>query len=262
VPNPTVWQKPFTAKGEDWRSITTFGTLDHDTTKDCYGLETYLDRYGTCKISGMDLNSEESLAELKEWSSTVCFENEDPLEIICCPEDRRCQYCEQTDRALCAQCEVPLCNMCSIALKDGYTALPASTALANDMMIYYAPKSLYEDELTVMEMICCSPCIASLICFSMEVKYGHMLDSQLHMQRHRVGARGNSTSFILPWEALLKEFHQAENARRSGGSLQLPRYGEELSDVVEIRLKANDEESRTDMKKFIHQAKVRRQVVV
>ena len=54
-----------------------------------------------------------------------------------------------------------------------------------------------------MEMICASPCVTAMTCFSMEVKFGHMLDSQLHMQRHRVGARGNATTFLLPWEAIL-----------------------------------------------------------
>ena len=43
---------------------------------------------------------------------------------------------------------------------------PAS--LANDMMIFYAPAVLYKEEVTVMEMICASTCLTSMICFSLE----------------------------------------------------------------------------------------------
>ena len=78
-------------------------------------------------------------------------------------------------------------------------------ALTNDMMIFYAPVEIYEERMTVMEMICSSVCITSMICFSMEVKFGNMLDSEVHMHRHRVGARGNVTSFPMPWQALLDE---------------------------------------------------------
>ena len=129
-------------------------------------------------------------------------------------------------------------------------------------MIFYAPAELYEEKLTVMEMICCSPCITSLLCFSMEVNYGHMLDSELHMQRHRVGARGNATSFVLPWEALLKEFKRSEDDATAKRVPLLPHVGQELADVVQVLFKANDYDAQVRMQDFIHQATVRRKVVV
>ena len=58
--------------------------------------------------------------------------------------------------------------------------------LANDLMVFYAPKEVYEDKMTVMEMICCSVCITSMICFSLEVKYGSLFSTHVHMYRHRV----------------------------------------------------------------------------
>ena len=61
-----------------------------------------------------------------------------------------------------------------------------------------------------MEMMCASPCLTSMICFSMEVKYGNIFDSTLHMQRHRVGARGNVTTFLLPFESLLGELQRLD----------------------------------------------------
>ena len=41
-------------------------------------------------------------------------------------------------------------------------------ALANDMMIFYAPRELYTKKVTIMEMICASVCLTSMICFSLE----------------------------------------------------------------------------------------------
>ena len=137
-------------------------------------------------------------------------------------------------------------------------------ALCNDLMVFYAPNELYEaGGLTVMEMICASPCITSMICFSMEVKYGNLFNSKLHMQRHRVGARGNATTFLLPWESLLQELQRLDDTNIAGGAgPDLPRTGSELAYVVQVLLKANDEDERDGLKNFIHQAQVNRDKVI
>ena len=44
----------------------------------------------------------------------------------------------------------------------GKAAVPPA-ALANDMMVFYAPKELYTQKMTVMEMICASVCSTSMI---------------------------------------------------------------------------------------------------
>ena len=77
-------------------------------------------------------------------------------------------------------------------------------SLANDMMIVYAPRELHELEVTVMEMVCASACLTSMICFSLELKYRreNQFEQLLHMERQRMGARGNVTSFPLPWEGM------------------------------------------------------------
>ena len=135
--------------------------------------------------------------------------------------------------------------------------------LANDLMIFYAPSELYEDGgMTVMEMICASPCITSMICFSLEVKYGNMFNAQMHMQRHRVGARGNATTFPLPWQAVLAELQRLDEEGEEGVSPRLPRTGEDLKYVVQVLLKTSDEEKRDNLKHFIHQAHVNRTKVV
>ena len=76
--------------------------------------------------------------------------------------------------------------------------------LANDLMIFYAPRELYTLNVTVMEMLCASVCLTSMICYTLEAKYrsekpgsggGNPFDATVHMARHRTGARGNATSF-------------------------------------------------------------------
>ena len=46
---------------------------------------------------------------------------------------------------------------------------PAS--LCNDMMMCYAPRELYINKVTILEMICASVCMTSMICFYREKKY-------------------------------------------------------------------------------------------
>ena len=75
------------------------------------------------------------------------------------------------------------------------------------------------------------------------------------MNRHRMGARGNATSFPLPWQDLLEQL--------KGGEADLPHTGRALSSFVSVLLKTSDEgDTKESLSKFIHQALVRRDVVV
>ena len=76
------------------------------------------------------------------------------------------------------------------------------------------------------------------------------------MAKHRMGARGNVTSFPLPWQELLKELKDKE------ASPSLPWVGAELSNYVSILLKTSEEDDPKDLRKYIHQARVRRTIVV
>ena len=137
-------------------------------------------------------------------------------------------------------------------------------ALANDMMIFYAPSELYTHDVTVMEMICASVCLTSMICFTLEAKYRkeNPFDSEVHMARHRMGARGNATSFPLPWLDLLLELQRQEQNLTENVAPDLPWVGEELSDFVSVLLKTSEQDNPEDLAKFIHQAVVRRHVVL
>ena len=53
--------------------------------------------------------------------------------------------------------------------RDGKYKMPPG-ALVNDLMIFYAPRELYTKNVTILEMICASPCLTSMICFSLEKK--------------------------------------------------------------------------------------------
>ena len=116
-------------------------------------------------------------------------------------------------------------------------------ALANDMMIFYAPKELYTKKVTVMEMICASVCLTSMICFRLEKKYRgeRAFDEQVHMQNNRMAARANATSFPLPWQDLLMQLEHNDDANEAGTGPDLPRSGEELSNFVSILLKTSDD---------------------
>ena len=101
------------------------------------------------------------------------------------------------------------------------------------------------------------------VVFSMEVKYGNMFDTTVHRQDMRVAARGNATSFLMPWQSILAELRRQEEKEEAGGTrIDLPVSGEELRSVVQVLLKCNDSSKRKGLPQFIHQAHVRRDVVV
>jgi hypothetical protein len=97
----------------------------------------------------------------------------------------------------------------------------------------------------------------------MEVKYGNMFDSQLRSQRHRVGARGSATTFLLPWGNILAGLERLEgNAETPPLVPDLPRSGAQLAYVVQVLLETNDEEKRQFLEHFFYQANVNRDKVV
>ena len=186
-------------------------------------------------------------------------------------QDRRCRFGHEAhDLHLCEGCELPICSKCKGCLSKG--KLPA-LALANDMFTGYVPRSLVVQKVTVMEAICASPCVTTLICMTMEARYennarqesqeAEPLNSNAHMARHRFGARGNALTFPLPLE--LEDLFLALQSHRQdlnqGQPLQLPRAGAELARVARVLLKTNKEgaTSETDIKALIHQAIVRRE---
>ena len=191
------------------------------------------------------------------------------LQILCCPEDHHCDNPECVrDRRVQSCCQLPMCRECEQGSRGKQEqALLPPAALANDMMIYYAPKTLYTKHVTVMEMLCASVRLTLMICFSLEKKYRgeSAFDTRVHMNNHRRGARGNATSFPLPWQELLQQLQASEKQTGAEHCPDFPRSGEELSNFVPVLLKTSDEgdsENKEALARFVHQAVVRRDAVV
>lgn len=238
-----------------------FGTWPELAAK-ILGVDEFLNKYD--ELEGGRKLSER--IDFKLWQLTAPMPGGNTVALLGCPEDHRCRADPSHVQAgvLCEQCEVPLCAICKDKLSGG--SLPCS--LANDMLTGYAPQRLYTEEATVMELICCSPCVTTLICLSMEQRHRQEtapMDETAHMRRHRYGARGNALTFPLPWEDLF-QILQAQERRlvEPGGAPALPRTEEELADTVRVLLKTNKTGCATDaeVKTLIHQANVRRRVVV
>ncbi len=79
-----------------------------------------------------------------------------------------------------------------------------------------------------MEMICSSVCLTSMLCFSFEKKYRgqRALDGVWGQKSQSMGARGNATSFPLPWIEILQQLQQEDEGGLEKGSDIFPRSGE------------------------------------
>ena len=115
-------------------------------------------------------------------------------------------------------------------------------------------------QVTVLEMICASVCLTSMICFTMEARYRKEspFDSEVHMARHRMGARGNATSFPLPWQELLVELQRHEEEETEAAAPSLPWIGEELSNFVSVLLKTSDEDDPKGIAHFTSSTRLAR----
>ena len=108
--------------------------------------------------------------------------------------------------------------------------------------------------------------MTALTCFSIEWRYlqDRSLAQDAFMNRHRLCAKGNATTFPLPWEDLLSEFQRLDEkvaARKTAGGL--PHVGKALSDKIAVIIKLGDKKDKAAMRQhIIHQAVVRRRVVV
>lgn len=203
----------------------------------------------------------EMTEELKDWSATASFDD-GLIEVICCPEDKVCpKRC--SPEKLCEHCWTPICRSCKMDLV--WHGKQPAAALSNDMMVYYGPRDVFAAEVTVMEMLCASPCLTTMICFSLEQKLrgDRALDQDAWMNRHRMAVRGNATTFPLAWEDLLQQLQEldGEAAKRSCVAA-LPHTGSKLRELVSVIVKTPRPQEAGDLGRIIHQARVRRAVVV
>ena len=112
---------------------------------------------------------------------------------------------------------MPICKECAQHMFVKEPSMPPA-ALANDKMIYDSPTESYNDNVTVMEMLCASFCITSMLCVTLAKKYrGHLaMDEPAHANKHRMASRGNATSFPLPWQDLSQQLHEGDAMEELG----------------------------------------------
>eukprot|EP00438_Fugacium_kawagutii_P008899 Skav215707 [mRNA] locus=scaffold2573:242958:252224:+ [translate_table: standard] len=247
-----AWVQPVDAKNE-----TVFGQSLAAVEK-ILGLQAFKEKYVDKETR---FAQQEMTAELEDWTSqvnlgTAC------VKLVCCPEDKVCRK-KCKPETLCSQCWVPVCRTCKIDIVS-HGRQPAA-ALSNDMMVYYAPRETFSIEVTVMEMLCSSPCLTTMICFSLEQKLrgDRAWDQDAWMNRQRMAMRGNATTFPLAWEDLLQQLRALEpTSNKERQKVQLPHSGAKLREIVNVIVKSHKGHETSDLGRILHQARVRRAVVV
>ena len=148
-------------------TTSSFFGMSKDKALDIVGLAKCCQRYGT--VSDNVILTED-VDEFNAWHLQVKF-GSDTLKMLCCPEDLYCKNIiineSHSRQECCEACEMPCCNECAHHIFAEEPAMPPA-ALANDMMIYSAPLELYTENITVMEMLCASVCITSMLCFTLD----------------------------------------------------------------------------------------------
>ena len=241
----------------DYKNETIFGQSLGSVEK-LLGMKTFREKYVDKETV---FARQEMTAELEAWACQVDFAAAS-VQLVCCPEDKSChRRCRP--KSLCSQCWVPLCRSCKGDLV--WHGRQPAAALSNDMMVYYGPREAYSVEVTVMEMLCASPCLTTMICFSLEQKLrgDRALDQDAWMNRQRMAVRGNATTFPLAWEDLLQQLQDLEKKPlQKAARLKLPHCGAKLREVVNVIVKSHKRHETLDVSRIVHQARVRRAVVV
>ena len=104
--NDINWRLPFEAISIHDMRIQRSMNQRRTDVESMFGLETYLENYGCIQKIKVKLGDEEHLHEFDDWILTIPFasENDDEtcnLDIVCCPEDRKCskQECGAKDKS-------------------------------------------------------------------------------------------------------------------------------------------------------------------
>ena len=244
-----------------------FGKMDRDCTHQTIGHATYMEEYGKIPAraseQGSSASSNKSIPKeaFKDWLVCMPFDSGD-VTVLCCPEDVQCDN-HHTKESICRGCMVPMCDACydAVCPPTGPAHRPG-LALSNDLWFGYIPQMIYEEQVTYMELLCASICHPTMMSFQVSCYGWNMRKEKAHMQKHRVGARGNMTAFQVPWENIFEEMQ----GLKEQSNILLPRVGAELLQLVQVVLQLNDKKGdkpdATERKALLHGATVRRDVVI
>ena len=233
--------------------------LTADTLEEMLGWKTFEQRYVAPLAERMQVAVR---AQAHLWKCQLRCPGY-ALTLVGCPEDKRCMRTRPCpSEHMCSSCDVPLCHTCRDSVcRHGRKP---TEALSNNLLLGHPPREVYANECTVLELLCASPCMTALTCYSIEWRHLHdrSLAQDAFMNRHRLCAKGNATTFPLQWEDLLSELHNLEAQTDHTTRCLLPHLGTELRDRVAVLIKVGKKPDGVDVKqKIIHQAVVRRHVV-
>ena len=192
-----------------------------------------------------------------EPESSLDFLRNDQL--LCCPEDHRCQYKCPEQKLLCRSCEVPLCAECRFGLQKN-DSVPI--ALSNDNWYGYVEEWIYANEVTWMEKTCATPFWTGMMLFEISVrrdaagaKKKHLLHETLYSNQGRVAFKGQLFSAPMDWASMVE---QLEAMEKEETLISIPVTGAVLAQRVRLAITAG----LTELNKCLKQATVRRNIVV
>ena len=189
-----------------------------------------------------------------EWRRVLHLPGRKPLEILCCPEDIYCNT-EHEPHIVCPKCQVPLCRDCRITMASPDPTCAVPMALANDNWYDYAPELIYKWKVRFIEAAAAAPVWTTMIVYYIEEDQGHLLNEHLQQPQYRTAARGNATSYHMPWEDILKSLSKVCADPELS---MLPHDEDTLARLVGFQLRSNS----TDVAKFFKQAQLRAHVVL
>ena len=204
-----------------------FNALTPDAIRANWNLDRYMTQYGTLAAVTNRFDAHEWTRTLPE---TIC----DGMQLICCPEDLRCEHCTENALQLCEACELPLCRNCLEHMcKQNTCAVPE--ALANDNWFGYPTELLYTHKVRWIEAAAASPVWTSVINYYLEADRGNLIEEHLQRPEHRTAVRGNVSSFSIPWEEVLAAL--APDTRPNTSWERLPHPPHVLQAIVKVNVK-------------------------
>ena len=200
-----------------------FSSLTQKSFEENWSHATYAKRYANIPAITERFQKE-------EWVRTVPTRGE----ILCCPEDIRCDICQPKTHQLCGRCEVPVCRSCITRMTQKFHAA-VPQALTNDNWLGYPSELLYKHRVRWIEAAAACPVWTSMVCFYLESDRGHVFEEEIHRAEHRLAVRGNVSSCSMPWEEILATLDPTHDGHKRWDAL--PHTADTLRALVKITVK-------------------------
>ncbi|CAK9024343.1 ATP-dependent DNA helicase [Durusdinium trenchii] len=165
------------------------------------------------------------------WVRQLLFEDGKKLQVLCCPEDvANCGQHSPGD--ICHRCRVPICTECWEHLADP-AQVGVPMALSNDNFWGYMSAVVVKHEVRFIETLVAIPIWTTTSIFYVEGDRGHLLQEKMGQKRWRTAMRGYVSSFVMPWEDILRQLRDRTTEKETQ---ELPRSPECLRYLVRFTL--------------------------